>query len=268
MLVAIVMLSASWLPSLITAQVNQSCMNLQSSKACPAYQQYYVNIPANTTNYPWLASVSDVPGFDQALYQYANSTQNYLQILGCTNGPYPSYIPYARYSLSMLCEQIIQDSQDCNAVNNLYPGPLCSDTCMSYVASVAQITSNTSLCQPSDMRTSEIADLYNRCSTWDGYNGTTARGCISGSANEPLNCGKFSNMFICQVRGNGVRRWTCCNRKTVKRSLCKPTARFLFLFYEKQPVSLTFPSCGWGNITEPVPFIRLSKWHSNCLWIL
>ncbi|KAI9283657.1 hypothetical protein BC943DRAFT_327437 [Umbelopsis sp. AD052] len=192
MLVAIVMLSASWLPSLITAQTTQPCMNLQSSQACPAYQQYYVNIPANTTNYPWLATVSDVPGFDQALFQYANSTQNYLQSLGCTNGAYPTYIPYARYSLSMLCEQIIQDSQDCNAINNLYPGPLCSDTCMSYVASVAQITSNTSLCQPSDLRTSELADLTNRCSTWDGYNGTSARGCISGSSNEPLNCG-FQN---------------------------------------------------------------------------
>lgn len=192
LVVAIVMFTASWLPSLITAQ----CMNLQQSRACPAYQQYYVNIPTNATQYPWLASVTDVPGFDEALFQYANSTSNYLQLLGCTDGPYISYIPYARYSVTMLCEQLVQDALDCNALNKLYPAPLCSDTCLSYVASVAQITSNATLCKQSSQRTSDIADLQNRCSTWAGYNGTTNNQCISGSYNEPLNCGRYTVHFI------------------------------------------------------------------------
>ncbi|KAJ2963651.1 hypothetical protein NQZ79_g1461 [Umbelopsis isabellina] len=194
MLATIVMLAAAWLPSLITAQ-DPSCMNLQHSQACPAYQQYYVDMPINTTYFPWAASVTDVTSFDQAIFAYANSTSLYLQPLGCNNGAYISFVPYARYSASMLCEQIIQDSLECNALNHLFPAPLCSDTCLSYVASVAQITSNTTLCQQSDQRTSGIADLTDRCSTWVGLNGTTSNSCISGSDNEEDNCG-FQNDTI------------------------------------------------------------------------
>lgn len=190
MLATIVMLAAAWLPSLITAQ-DPSCMNLQHSQACPAYQQYYVDMPINTTYFPWAASVTDVTSFDQAIFAYANSTSLYLQPLGCNNGAYISFVPYARYSASMLCEQIIQDSLECNALNHLFPAPLCSDTCLSYVASVAQITSNTTLCQQSDQRTSGIADLTDRCSTWVGLNGTTSNSCISGSDNEEDNCGMY-----------------------------------------------------------------------------
>ncbi|GAB5591993.1 hypothetical protein Unana1_06893 [Umbelopsis nana] len=110
----------------------------------------------------------------------------------------------------MLCEQLVQDALDCNALNKLYPAPLCSDTCLSYVASVAQITSNATLCKQSSQRTSDIADLQNRCSTWAGYNGTTNNQCISGSYNEPLNCG-FQNdtTTACEFcRTNGTS--SCC----------------------------------------------------------
>ena len=170
-------------------RAQNNCMSLASSKACPAFDQYYIGLGL-ADRYSYLAGANDVDSFDQKLFAYVNSTGDYLLPLGCSGN---SKVAYARYSLSRLCVGLIQDASDslpCNFQHNLTPPPLCQATCDAWIDSVAMITNDTDVCADSTQRSNGIADFQSQCSSWQGYNGTDAGGCISGLVNEPGNCGK------------------------------------------------------------------------------
>ncbi|KAI8143515.1 hypothetical protein BJV82DRAFT_514976 [Fennellomyces sp. T-0311] len=172
------------------ARAQNNCMSLTSSKACPAFDQYYIGLGL-ADRYSYLAGTTDVDSFDQSLFAYVNSTGDYLLPLGCSKDS--GKVSYARYSLSRLCAGLIQDATDslpCNFQHNLTPPPLCQTTCDAWISSVTMITNDTQVCADSGQRSSAIADLESQCSSWQGYNGTDANACISGSVNEPGNCGK------------------------------------------------------------------------------
>ncbi|KAI7871463.1 hypothetical protein BDF14DRAFT_1761253 [Spinellus fusiger] len=202
-------------PYVHTQKTGNSCVLLQDSRACPAFQQFYVGIAGLSTQYPFMTNVTSVEAFDQSLFNYVNSTSYYLFPLGCLSSNYNPTVPYARYSLSSLCALMIQDpkgSLPCNYQYNLIPPPLCRSTCDDWASSLRDITSEPSVCSDSLQRNTTLDSLELRCTSWQGYNGTSNTNCISGIANEPENCGFQNNTAnacsYCTTHSSD----TCCQR--------------------------------------------------------
>ncbi|KAI9313254.1 hypothetical protein BX666DRAFT_2030626 [Dichotomocladium elegans] len=196
------------------------CVLLSSSKACPAFSKFYVGLPGLSNRYSFLANATNVDSFDQGLFAYVKTANDYLTPLGCS-GPADN-VPYARYSLSRLCASLIQDATDslpCNFQNNLTPPPLCQYTCESWVDSVTAISNDSSLCPESSNRADALSDLASQCMYWQGYNGTVSEGCIPGSVNEPGNCGFQDNQNgACQYcSANSTDE--CCSSVSCKGKL-------------------------------------------------
>lgn len=195
------------------AQTDDSltCLSLQGSTTCGAFQSYYISTTGNTSRYPFLANVTDRDSFDTALENYVKSSDMYLSSLGCTNKADNSpTIPYARYSLTFMCATLIQDSLyslPCNYQYNKSPPALCQSTCFDYTASVQEITGNINMCPNQVEQSERLPNLNSSCVYWSGLNGTYD--CINGIANEPNNCGFGSVSQACAFcKSNGTS--TCC----------------------------------------------------------
>lgn len=178
----------------------QKCLKLTNSKACPAFQNYYISIGA-TPSIPqpaWLNAVNDITSFDKAILNHLNSssyTQSFwTSQLGCvpvnTNST-----PYAQYSVSIACAQLVLDpalSLPCNFQYNILPNSLCTSSCQAYANSVASIVNDTRICKKDlNITTNGTTAIMQMCSTDNAVSGTAANGCIAASQNEPLNCGKW-----------------------------------------------------------------------------
>lgn len=84
---------------------------------------------------PFLANVTDITSFDTQLQQYiANSfpQQRYQELIGCSayNASNTTNY-YARYTTSVLCNSIVQNSIDACNLTGTAARPLCADTCVS-----------------------------------------------------------------------------------------------------------------------------------------
>ncbi|KAI8879856.1 hypothetical protein K501DRAFT_256083 [Backusella circina FSU 941] len=193
--------------TLTSSTYAQSCLSLQGSKACPALQQYYIS----TQNFNYLINVTNVNQLDDALFNYATSPDLYLNPLGCPNNDQTN-IPYARYSLTYLCESLLQDSDyslPCNYNLNLSPPPLCQSTCFQYVQSINQSTDAISTCPNQSYQQQQIQAMNVTCQSWSGLNGTG--NCILGMANEPDNCGFSSQSEACQYCKTNQQDACCAN---------------------------------------------------------
>ncbi|KAI5298283.1 hypothetical protein KEM55_003586, partial [Ascosphaera atra] len=113
---------------------NAKCIPLKGSTTCPAFEN--ATISTNSTlvgYYPFLQYVDNVKDFDDELNDYIKHdyvTSKYRNILGCEdlNLDNTSAL-YARYTTSVLCNSIVQNSKDpCNVSSTDAP-PLCADSC-------------------------------------------------------------------------------------------------------------------------------------------
>jgi hypothetical protein len=171
-----------------------NCVSLSTSEACPAYSQFYVDLGGLADNYPFLVNVTSVAQFDQRMRNYVNSTSFYLFPLGCLSSNYNPKVAYARYSLARLCADMVQNSHSlgpCNFENDIYPPPLCQNTCLEWVDDVDRITSDPNICSNTSLRNKTLNYYSEQCTSWQGVNGTIDQNCISGLANEPFYCGKL-----------------------------------------------------------------------------
>lgn len=171
-----------------------SCLLLQSSKACRAFQQYYVGVSGLSSSYSFLSNVTDVVSFDEALYTYVQSSADYLSQLGCRASNNDTQAPYARYSLTQLCSELINNaiySQPCNWDHNITSEPVCQSTCESWISSIEAILSqDSSLCPNQATLNQSLISLETQCQTAVAY----STQCITGSDNEPDNCGKSMSL--------------------------------------------------------------------------
>ena len=195
---------------------SKGCLLLSSSKACPAFNQYYIGITDQLkSTYSFLSNVTDVTSFDNALSDYFSST-SYLQQLGCTSSNNNNDTQqqqnnnnnnekdntgafYPRYSLSRLCALLVHDgtgSLACNFGQSITPMPLCQSTCNEWTDSLENntISSGATTNEDNNDKTvtcsSSIYGSYElECSSWPAFSGTSGS-CILGSVNEPDNCGK------------------------------------------------------------------------------
>ena len=175
---ATVVIFFSYILSRVDAQLeSDGCLKLESSKACRAFDQYYVDISTLASSYSFLSNVNNVASFDTSLHDYLATTSP-MQDIGCANDT-----QYARYSLTHTCALLIHNTQSltCNYNRGVSPEPMCQSSCDAWVDSIS------TLLQKEDSQCS-TSSYQEQCDGWPAFSGTDTS-CILGSDNEPDNCG-------------------------------------------------------------------------------
>ncbi|KAJ9298442.1 hypothetical protein DTO271G3_3409 [Paecilomyces variotii] len=173
-----------------------SCISLSGSTTCPAFNASSISTDSSLVAlYPFLAYVSNLNDFDEQLSDYVKAgyvKEKYQQLLGCSNVDLSNTTDYyARYTTSMICNGIIQNSkQPCN-LDTAESQPLCAETCALVATSEEEIAVDPELCgKPKSDFMSQIRADFTVCALpADSLTGA----CISGAQNEPDNCGYGTN---------------------------------------------------------------------------
>ncbi|KAF2433875.1 hypothetical protein EJ08DRAFT_668548 [Tothia fuscella] len=186
-------MAASTLPTAMA----QSCISLRGSTACPAFNQSSISTSIQVRGlFPFLEFVSDTSTFDIQFRQYistAYSQQKYQQLLGCSNVNLTNTTDlYARYTQTVLCNSIVQNSVTLCGASGDAARPLCAETCAAYATSEQAIASTPDLCGTTSRNAiNQIrADFTNCALPSDSLSGA----CIRGVQNEPNNCGFSGNL--------------------------------------------------------------------------
>lgn len=171
----------SYLLSRVNAQLeSDGCLKLESSTACRAFDQYYVNIPALSSSYSFLQQVDSVASFDTSLQDHFTTTSP-MQEIGCANDT-----QYARYSLTQTCALLVHntDSLTCSYNRGVSPEPMCQSSCDAWVDSISTLAQK-------DGSQCSTNSYQAQCDGWPAFSGTDGN-CILGSDNEPDNCGMYA----------------------------------------------------------------------------
>lgn len=158
-----------FLASFSATSLAQSCISLSGSTQCPGFNsssistspqltaQLYVFRPPRklsvlTCRSPFLAFVSNTQQFDDRLKVYTTSNYvqlkyvellsrsrpstyfsfRYQQLLGCNNVDLKNTTNlYARYTTSVICNSIVQNSIRPCSLSGAKARPLCAETCVS-----------------------------------------------------------------------------------------------------------------------------------------
>ncbi|KKY24059.1 putative sh3 domain-containing protein [Diplodia seriata] len=200
---------------------NSACISLSGSTQCPAFNASSISTgDALTGLFPFLAYVSDTDSFDQYLAAYVQDgfvQERYVQLLGCSNIDSDNTTDvYARYTTSVLCNAIVQNSIDDCSLSDDQSRPLCADTCAEYAISEQEIASAPELCgtTSNNVNTQIRADFTNCALPANALTGS----CISGVENEADNCGYLDNLQgLCSFCASSSPNATdsCCNNSNL-----------------------------------------------------
>lgn len=175
----------------------QDCIPLAGSMTCPAFDDSSISVNDKLTGlFPFLAFVSNAKTFDDQLQMYIATTYSqhkYQRLIGCSNLNLSNTTNlYARYTTSVLCNAIVQNSIAPCGLTSEKSRPLCADTCAEHAISEQLISSTPEVCGvPGPQALNQIrADFTNCALPADSIAGT----CIPGSDNEVLNCGFQTNI--------------------------------------------------------------------------
>jgi hypothetical protein len=113
----------------------QSCIPLTDSSECRAFNSASISTNSALTGlFPFLASVTDTSSFDTQLQQYISNgfiQQRYSDLIGCSRfDSSNSSNYYARYTASVLCNAIVQNSISACGLTGDATRPLCANTCV------------------------------------------------------------------------------------------------------------------------------------------
>ncbi|KAI9761010.1 MAG: hypothetical protein M4579_001273 [Chaenotheca gracillima] len=204
--------------SLVNAQ---SCISLSGSTVCPAFNQSSVSTDSGlVSSYPFLAFVSNTQQFDSRLSQYINTNYvqlKYEQILGCSNVNLSNTTDlYARYTASVVCNAIVQNSKTPCALSDDDSRPLCADSCAQQAISEQLIVSDDQTCtSPNQNAMDQIRADFTVCSL---PSNSLSRDCITGASNEPDNCGFSSSLMgLCSYCSKSSPNATdsCCENSNL-----------------------------------------------------
>ncbi|KAF4636284.1 hypothetical protein G7Y89_g1793 [Cudoniella acicularis] len=225
----------------------QSCISLQGSTQCPAFSSASISTTDSTVvgYFPFLKFVSSTTTFDEQLSAYISTSyvqEKYQTLLGCGNINLTNTTNlYARFTTSVICNAIIQNSKTPCSLSDADSRPVCAATCADQAESEAIIIANSALCtNPSSNADSQIrADFTNCALPANSLSGS----CIDGAVNEPDNCG-FGNSTVglCQYCGSGGQNSTdtCCyNSKADQRcqGVVLPTITAFMTFSTSAPTA-------------------------------
>ncbi|KAI9053084.1 hypothetical protein LZ554_003353 [Drepanopeziza brunnea f. sp. 'monogermtubi'] len=194
----------------------QSCISLAGSTQCPAFTSASISTDSSLVGlFPFLQFVSSTSNFDEQLSAYVSTSyvqQKYQTLLGCRNINLTNTTNlYARFTTSVICNAIIQNSITACGLSSSAARPLCANTCAEHAESEAIIAANSDVCSNPGVNvdTQIRADFTNCALPAESLSGS----CIDGAANEAENCG-FGNSTIglCQYCGTGGQNSTdtCC----------------------------------------------------------
>ncbi|KAK8128040.1 hypothetical protein PG984_009148 [Apiospora sp. TS-2023a] len=208
---------ASVLAAVSPVMSQSGCVSLAGSKTCPAFSSASISTGSYLTGlYPFLKDVTDRASFDEQLNSYVRTSyvaSKYQQLLGCGNiNLLNTSNLYARFTTSVICNAIVQNSiQECTLTGNA-ARPLCADSCANYAQSEALVASDKSLCSnPNGNSQNQIRADFTNCAL--PANSLSTSNCIQAIENEPQNCGySDSTIGICSYcAAGGINSTdTCC----------------------------------------------------------
>ncbi|WRT70939.1 uncharacterized protein IL334_007938 [Kwoniella shivajii] len=213
-------------------QIQDGCLRLLGSVACPAYQYAYLN-PANLSNaFPFFTNVNSVATFDAAAlayfsnpYQFTNTKFGNDQ-LGCSNASQATI----RWERTVLCSMWVNEmySLSCTALYNSSTAAtsmkmVCQSTCLEYSSSEYSIVNSSSFCPGSDLtqgrRDTQLVKDFTDCTNWTTLATNNTESCISGESNEG-NCGFGSSTNQLCDYCNNDNPDDCCYQGSTDVSVC------------------------------------------------
>ncbi|GAB7361679.1 hypothetical protein MBLNU230_g1728t2 [Neophaeotheca triangularis] len=174
----------------------QECISLAESSACPAFNASSISTDSDLVGlFPFLSDVTDVSSFDSQLRDYIAGDfveTRYEQLIGCDSVDLSDTDDfYARYTTSVLCNAIIQNSIDPCGLQGTAANPLCADSCASYAQSEQEIAASNVCGNAGDNALTQIrADFTNCALPADSITGS----CIPAYENQPDDCGFTTNL--------------------------------------------------------------------------
>ncbi|TVY93726.1 hypothetical protein LAWI1_G001871 [Lachnellula willkommii] len=208
--ITLLFLSSLMAVTLSLAQSNaETCVTITSSTECSTFVPFSISKNNELVGlYPFLQHVNDTTTFDAQISTYINTTyvqSKYQTLFGCENINLTNTTDlYARYTTSIICNGIIQNSKNPCNLSAAESRPVCADTCADQALSESIITSDSALCSnPSNDTDTQIRADFTNCAL--PANSLQNGDCILGSANEPNNCG---------FGGNTLGLCTYCSRYT------------------------------------------------------
>ncbi|KAG9258961.1 uncharacterized protein F5Z01DRAFT_11010 [Emericellopsis atlantica] len=221
----IALLSVS--PAMVTAQ-SEECVSLEGSSLCSSWQSASFSRNQDLTNdFPFLEFVTDRESFDKEFSQYLKTTyirDKYQRLFDCSGIDLTdSQDLYARWTTSVLCNSIVQQSRSPCGLSDDEAVPLCADACAEFAQSASFLTSDRDLCpKPTDDLAQLIRADFVTCHLPDDSLGEN---CINPANNGPDedNCG-FGNSTIglcwhCSEGGANSTETCCYNSNAEER--CK-----------------------------------------------
>ncbi|KAF5013674.1 hypothetical protein FDECE_331 [Fusarium decemcellulare] len=252
---AIALLSTT--PMLVSAQESNDCISLKGSKACPAFASASISTKSNLIDYfPFLQYVSDRNSFDNQLSSYVKTAyvqEKYQSLFGCSNvNLQDSSDLYARFTTTVLCNAIVQNSITPCGLSEDQSRPLCADSCAEFAQSEAYVTSDDDICsRPSTELLKLIRADFTNCALPEGSLDSST--CISGIENESQNCGYGnSTVGLCSYCGSGGLNSTdtCCYNSNAE-DRCKdvdlPALTATITFSRTVPSATSTASSSAGN---------------------
>ncbi|EMR68564.1 putative sh3 domain-containing protein [Eutypa lata UCREL1] len=154
--------------------------------------------------------------FDDQLNQYIKTTyvqSKYQTLLGCSDVDLVNTTAlYARFTTSVICNSIVQNSNtECSLTGDAVR-PLCADSCADFAESEAYIAADGDLCSnpTRDVMTQIKADFQDCVVPADSLSSAE---CIRAIDNEPTNCGYGTSVVgLCSYCASGGINSTdtCC----------------------------------------------------------
>ncbi|KAF2120789.1 hypothetical protein BDV96DRAFT_641444 [Lophiotrema nucula] len=210
----------SVLAAALPATMAQQCISLQGTTTCPAFSNASISTGL-TGLFPFLSYVSDISTFDSRLQEYISTDyarQKYQQLIGCSSVNLTNTTDiYARYTTTVICNSIVQNSIESCSLSGNSSTPLCADSCAQYAISEQEITASPELCGSSGTNAiSQIrADFTNCALPANSLSGS----CVNAAANEPYECGYQSNLAgLCSFCASSSPNSTdsCCVNANVE----------------------------------------------------
>ncbi|KAI5363315.1 Putative SH3-like domain superfamily protein [Septoria linicola] len=172
------------------------CIPLADSTACRAFGTASISTGSDLVGlFPFLSNVSDASSFDTGIAAYiaGDFTQlRYEQLIGCDNVQLDNTTDfYARYTTSVLCNAIIQNSIEPCGLSGSATRPLCADSCAEYAQSEQQIAASNICGTAGDNALTQIRADFTNCAL--PANSITGS-CIKGVENQPNDCGFTENL--------------------------------------------------------------------------
>ncbi|KAI2625161.1 hypothetical protein GGS21DRAFT_310162 [Xylaria nigripes] len=199
------------------------CISLKGSTTCPAFESASVSTNQGVASlFSFLTDVNDVASFDSKLSQYITGPwrqRQYESLLGCGTVDLKDDDLYARFSISVLCNGIIQNSIPFCGMSANSMRPLCAADCAQYAQSEEYIVANPTLCPaPGKNAQSQIRSDFEVCAL--PADALSASNCVQASDNEPDNCGYQDSVFgLCSYCASGGINSTdtCCYNSNVQK---------------------------------------------------